>query len=134
MTYGTEGTFEAKLTDPLPPICYTFNGGIVELYRQIHPRANISIECNTNRVPTDGKYYIIKDGKVIASFRSLKAAQPCYQQLVEEIALPPLVKQENKMPSEQIMDEYFSRVSNNTLLDTSFGSKGKRTGRFHKTK
>jgi hypothetical protein len=104
------------------------------LYRQIHPRANISIECNTSRVPADGKYYVIKGDKVIASFRSLKAAQPCYQQLVEEMALPPLEKQDNKMSGEQIMDEYFSRVSNNVLLDTSFGSKGKRTGRFHKTK
>jgi len=104
------------------------------LYRQIHPRAKISIECNTGSVSADGKYYVIKDGKVIASFRSLKAAQPCYKQLVEEMALPPLEKQDNKMPSEQIMDEYFSRVSNNVLLDTSFGSKGRKTGRFKKTK
>ena len=77
---------------------------------------------------------VIKDGKVIASFRSLKAAQPYYQRLVEEIALPPLEKQDNKMSSEQIMDEYFSRVSNNVLLGTSFGSKGRKTGRFKKTK
>lgn len=104
------------------------------MYRQIHPRANISIECNTGRVPADGKYYVIKDGKVIAAFRSLKAAQPCYQQLVDEMALQPLIKKEIKIPSEQIMDEYFSRVSNNTLLDTSFGSKGKKTGRFKKTR
>jgi hypothetical protein len=104
------------------------------LYRQIHPRANISIECNTGRVPTDGKYYVIKDGKVIASFRSLKAAQPCYQQLVEDMALPPLEKQEKKMSSEQIMDEYFSRISNDALLGTSFSSKDKKTGRFKKTK
>jgi hypothetical protein len=104
------------------------------LYRQIHPRANISIECKTSSVPADGKYYVMKDEKVIDSFRSLKAAQSCYQRLVEEAALPPLEKQDNKMSSEQIMDEYFSRVSNNVLLGTSFGSKGSKTGQFKKTK
>jgi hypothetical protein len=105
------------------------------LYRQIHPRANIAIECNTATVPTDGKYYVIKDGKIIASFRSLKAAQPYYQKLVDEMNLPPLVKQENKMAPDQVMNEYFSRISNNALLGTSFGhKKGKKTGRFKKTR
>lgn len=105
------------------------------MYRQIHPRAKVSIECNTGRVPADGKYYVLKDGKVIAAFRSLKAAEPCYQQLVEEMALPPLVKQDIKMTSEQIQDEFYSLISNNALLGTSFGSdKGKKTGRFNKTK
>jgi len=103
------------------------------LYRQVHPRANISIECDTGKVPADGKYYVMKDGKIIASFRSLKAAIPCYQQLVDEMNLTPLVGQETKMSSEQITDEYYSRISNNTLLGTSYGSKGRKTGRFNKT-
>lgn len=104
------------------------------MYRQLHPRANVSIECNTNSVPNDNKYYIIKDGKIIASFCSLKAATPYYQQLVDEMALPPLVKQETKLSMEQIIDEYYSRVSNITLLGTSPSSKGKKTGRFKKTR
>lgn len=105
------------------------------MYRQFHPRANISIECYTGSVPADGKYYVIKDGKVIAAFRSLKAATACYQKMVDEMALPPLVKQDIKMTSEQIQDEFYSRISNNALLGTSFGSdKGKKTGRFKKTR
>ena len=105
------------------------------MYRQIHPRAKISIECNTGRVPADGKYYILKGGEVIANFRSLKAATACYQKLVDEMALPPLVEQESKTYYEQMMDDYFSSTSNNTLLGTSFGNKWKKkTGRFDKTK
>ncbi len=95
----------------------------------------MSIECNTGRVPNDGKYYVIKDGKVIANFRSLKVATACYQQLVDEMALPPLEKREDKVTKEQLVDEYYLRVSNNTLLGTSFGfDKGKKTGRGHKSK
>ncbi len=105
------------------------------MYRQFHPRANISIECNTARVPADGKYYVIKDEKAIAGFRSLKAATACYQKLVDEMALPPLVKQDIKMTSEQIQDAFYLHISNNALLGTSFGlSKGKKTGRFRKSK
>jgi len=104
------------------------------MYRQFHPRANISIECNTSRVPIDGKYYVIKDGKVIANFRSLKAATACYQKLVDEMALPPLAEQDAKESYEHMMNDYFTSVSNNALLGTSFGKKGKKTGRFEKTK
>lgn len=104
------------------------------MYRQVNPRASISIERNTSRVPPDSKYYIIKDGEVIASFRSLKKAQSCYQQLVDEMNLPSLVSKETKMSSGQIMDEYYARISNKVLLGDSFSSKGKKSGRFHRAK
>ncbi len=100
------------------------------MYRQFHPRANISIECNTARVPTDGKYYVIKDEKVVAVFRGLKAAKACYQKLVDEMALPPLAEQETKSSYEHMMDDYYTYTSNNTLLGTNFGRKwDKKTGR-----
>jgi len=104
------------------------------LYRQIHPRANLSIECNSDRVPADGKYYILRDGSTIASFRTIKAAQARYNQLIEEMTLPPLQKQETKLSKQQILEEYYSRVSNNALFGTSWGSKSKKTGRFHKSR
>jgi len=105
------------------------------LYKQFHPRANISIESYTGNVPADGKYYILKDGQIISGFRSLKAASLAYQKMVDEMALPRLVKEKDiKVTSGQIMDDYYSRVSNNALLGTSFGSKGKKTGRFTKSK
>ena len=100
------------------------------MYRQFHPRANISVECNTTRVPADGKYYVIKDEKVVAAFRNLKAAKSYYQKLVDEMALPPLVEQNPKSSYEHMMDDYYTHTSNNTLLDTNFGRKwDKKTGR-----
>lgn len=104
------------------------------MYRQIHPRANVSIECNTNRVPDNGKYYVIKDRSIIASFRTLNAAQACYKQLIEEMALPPLQTEKAKTSRQQILDDYYSRVSNNALFNTSWGSKSKKGGRFHKSR
>ena len=105
------------------------------MYKQVHPRANLSIECNTSRVPSNGKYYVLKDGKVIATFRTLKAARQCYQKLVDELALPSLLEQETKGAYEHMMDDYFTYTSNNTLLGTNFGRKwDKKTGRFTKTK
>jgi hypothetical protein len=104
------------------------------MYRQVHPRADMSIECNTDKVPNDGKYYVITNGEIIGKFRGLKSAIACYQKLVDEIALPPLEEHDSKVTYENIMDDYYSRISNNTLLGTSFGSKGKKTGRFTKSK
>ncbi|MDP2731359.1 MAG: hypothetical protein Q8O55_12920 [Dehalococcoidales bacterium] len=78
------------------------------VYKQVHPRANLSIERFTERVPADGKYYLIKGDEVIESFRSLKLAQERYRSLVDKMALPPLIDQEKKMTKEQIQDLNFS--------------------------
>ena len=100
------------------------------MYRQFHPRANTSIERNTARVPADGKYYVIKDEKVIATFRSLKAATSCYQRIIDEMDLPLLTEQETKSAYEHMMEDYYKDTSNNTLLGTNFGRKwDKKTGR-----
>lgn len=104
------------------------------MYRQENPRAKISIECNTGNVPSDGKYYVLKEGQIISRFHNLKAASNLYKQMIDEMALPPLVIEEKiKVTHSQIMDDYYSRISNNQLFGTSFGSKDKKTGRFSKS-
>jgi len=103
------------------------------LYRQFHPRANIAIECDCGSTPMDGKYYVIKDGTIIDSFRRLKAAKILYQQLIDEMALPPLPPPPD--PSkEHMLNEYYMNLSNNALLGGPRSSKGKRSGRFHKSR
>ena len=101
---------------------------------QFHPRANVSIQNNTGNVPSDGKYYVTRDKKIIAAFRSLKAATSYYQELIDEMALPPVEEKESKISYGQMMDDYFIRTSNNKLLGTSFGFDNKKKARFNKAK
>lgn len=101
------------------------------MYRQIHPRANISIESNTGKVPADGRYYVIKNGEIVKVFRTLKAANDCYQHLLEELALPPLIKEDSKASNKQVLDEYYSRIPDTNVFGGSFGSRVKKSGRFH---
>lgn len=104
-----------------------------EMYRQLNQRAGISIEQNTGSVPEDGRYYVLKEGKIVKHFHSLKAAQTVYQKLVDEKNLPPLVKPP-QLPHSEILSKAWALQSNESLLGLSRGSKNKKSGRFHKTR
>lgn len=58
-------------------------------YKHFIPKLNLSIEKNTEQVPNDGKYYIVRDGHAIEGFRSLKKAEEKFKQLVEESGYKP---------------------------------------------
>ena len=60
------------------------------MYRCFNERAGISIEQGTDKVPDDGKYYVLKDGENVECLKSLKTAEEAYRKLVEEKNLPPL--------------------------------------------
>jgi hypothetical protein len=66
------------------------------IYRQMNPRAKVSIERQTENVPKDSKYYVLKDGEVIDSFRNFKASEALYKKLINELNLPPLELEEDK--------------------------------------
>jgi len=104
------------------------------MYKQLNQRANISIEQNTGSVPCDGKYYVLKNDESVAAFRTLKAAQVKYKELIDELNLPSLPKTNSKLSHEQMMNEFYLGKSNNAILGTDFGSKEKKTGRFHKSR
>ena len=58
-------------------------------YRQALERAHLSIEQGTEGVPDDGKYYVLHDGSVKGSFRSLKGAERKYREILHSLSLPP---------------------------------------------
>ena len=62
----------------------------LSVYRCFNERAGISIEQGTDKVPDDGKYYVLKDGEIVERLKSLKTAEEAYRKLVEEKNLPPL--------------------------------------------
>jgi len=55
------------------------------MYRQYIESANLSLEKDTNNVPKDNKYHVIKDDTVIYSYVSLKAAQTKFNDLKPEV-------------------------------------------------
>jgi len=49
----------------------------------------LSIEQNTDNVPNDGRYHVIRHGVVVASYPSLKRARDHFQQLKQEAGYRP---------------------------------------------
>lgn len=103
------------------------------MYRQFNERAGISIEQGTGKVPDDGKYYVLQDGEIVGSFKSLKEAEETYRKLVEEKALPPL-EAPPKLSTEQLLAKEWDLRSNKSLLAQPPSYKGKKSGRYHKTR
>ena len=64
----------------------------MESYRQAIVAVNLSIERCTAAVPSDGYYYVLKDGKVEGRFRSLKQAQAKYKELLAASGYQPPCK------------------------------------------
>lgn len=59
-------------------------------FRLAIPDAGLSIEQNTENVPNDGKYHIVKNGAVVASYPSLKRARDRFQKLKDEVGYRPV--------------------------------------------
>lgn len=53
-----------------------------EPYRQVLPDLDLSIERFTESVPDDGHWYLLKSGQEVGRFRSLKAAQHAWREIV----------------------------------------------------
>ncbi|HEX78015.1 MAG TPA: hypothetical protein G4O03_06350 [Dehalococcoidia bacterium] len=58
-------------------------------YKHSIPKLNLSIERNTSQVPNDGKFHIVYDGCIVASFSSIKKAEERFRQLVQESGYKP---------------------------------------------
>ena len=71
---------------------------------------DLAIEQGTERVPHDGRYHILQQGSVVASYPSLKRARDRFQQLKEEAGYrPPSADEEgqdlaNKEHIERVLD------------------------------
>lgn len=47
----------------------------------------MSLERGTNRVPSDGKYYLLKHDEVVASFKSLRQGEAAFREALKEFPL-----------------------------------------------
>jgi hypothetical protein len=55
-----------------------------EPYRQVLPDLELSIERFTDSVPADGRWHVLKSGREVGRFRSLKAAQEAWREIIRE--------------------------------------------------
>lgn len=58
-------------------------------YIQRLPALALSIERCTPTVPEDGAWYLLRDGQMIGRFRTLKAAQGAWKEIVDAFGFKP---------------------------------------------
>ena len=104
------------------------------MYRQFNERAGISIEQGTDKVPNDNRYYVLSDGKIVGGFRSIKRAEDTYRKLVAEKNLPPLQVEKAVVSKKHILQHDWDLRSNKSMLGEKWSPKGKKSGRYHKSR
>ena len=58
-------------------------------YRQHLPGLALSIERNTDAVPDDGGWYLLRDGVQVGRYRSLRAAQQAWGVIIQDSGWQP---------------------------------------------
>jgi hypothetical protein len=82
-----------------------------EPYHQHLPALELSIERATESVPDDGAFYLRRAGETIGRFRSLKAAQEAWREVVSTSGWQPGPRDTD--PAEAIRRERAERWSRN---------------------
>jgi hypothetical protein len=60
-----------------------------EPYRQVLPDLELSIERFTEAVPPDGAWYLLRGGEQLGRYRSLKAAQEAWREVIQQSGWKP---------------------------------------------
>ena len=101
-----------------------------ERYKQFIPAIDLSIEKNTGNVPSDGKFHIVKGGKVIHSFRNRKLAEEKFKQLLAESGFKPVQTHTAQInPLDESMERYAMAKDIFWAEGPKYRKKGGRGGR-----
>ena len=76
-------------------------------FRQLIPDIKLSIEKDTDVVPKDGKYYVVQDGEIKGTFRSIKLAQKLFSDLVKESGYTPSRKPATKKSASELATDRY---------------------------
>ncbi len=93
-------------------------------YKQGVPAIDLFIERDTERVPCDHRYHVVERGAVVASFRTLRAAQRRYQERLQALNYTPA-------PAEQVsVDERLRKenLERDLLRSASYWAESYRYG------
>src|SRR5687768_9082999 len=70
------------------------------MYKRSHPNAPLSIQQNTDAVPADGMFYVLRDREVLGRFRTLKKASEAYKAALEAEGISLTVERKVIAPQE----------------------------------
>lgn len=99
-------------------------------YKHFIPKLDLSIERNTEQVPKDGKFYLIRQGQIIESFISIRKAEERFRQLVKESGYKPEVSPNKPMSaSEEGIARYLDEKDLYWAESHKYRGKGGRGGR-----
>jgi len=57
------------------------------MFRRFHAESNLSLEQNTENVPNDNRYYVLYEGKIKGSYKTLNAATKRYKEIFATLGL-----------------------------------------------
>lgn len=57
------------------------------MFRRYHPETTLSLEQNTENVPNDDQYYILYEGEILGSYKTLKGASEKYEEIFNGLGL-----------------------------------------------
>ena len=94
------------------------------------PEIGLSIEQNTENVPHDGRYHVVKAGAIVASYPSLKRARDRLQKLKEEAGYQPtLDAAAEKSPAKEHVERLMDAASSYWGASHKFRGGGGKGGR-----
>jgi hypothetical protein len=104
--------------------------GSSHTYKQYIPDIGLSIEKNTENVPHDGNYYLVRNGQIVKGFRTLKKAEVTFKEAVAESGyMPKPVEKRKKSAAEQDTDRYLDAKDHYWAESYKYRGKGGKGGR-----
>ena len=101
-----------------------------ETYRHYIPEIDLSIERNTSKVPSDGRFHIVKMGVIIQSCRTRKLAEETFKHLVKESGFKPETPNTTQMnPADEAAERYAIAKDIFWAEGPKYRSRGGRGGR-----
>jgi hypothetical protein len=99
-------------------------------FRLAIAEAGLAIEQNTENVPNDGRYHVLRDGAVVGSYPSLKRARDRVQKLKEETGFRPSTADDDQdVANREHIERVLDAASSYWVQSHMFRGRGGRGGR-----
>ena len=99
-------------------------------YKQYVPGFHLSLERGSDSVSADGRYHILQNGQIVASFRMLKKAQEKLRELAKQAGyMPEETKNEPKNAAQEGIERYLDAKDRYWAESYKFKGKGGKGGR-----
>ena len=76
-------------------------------YRHLLPSLELSIERNTNLVPNDDFFYLVRGNAILGRYRYLKKAEEAFRALVKESGYEPHKAESRSKSASQLSIEHY---------------------------